>query len=105
MIRTHLGRSRVRESRMLGSVGAKLNGLATHHPPHVRRDHLDDVCQWCRRSNAICLGHDRDKYQPAADQRYMPYGEFFHGLIDEVRIYTRALSTDEIQVDMTTPLP
>jgi hypothetical protein len=29
MIRTNLGRSRVRESRMLGSVGAKLNGLAS----------------------------------------------------------------------------
>ena len=28
MIRTHLGRSRVRESRMLGSVGAKLNSLS-----------------------------------------------------------------------------
>ena len=29
MIRTNLGRSRVRESRTLGSVGATLNGLAT----------------------------------------------------------------------------
>jgi hypothetical protein len=33
LIRTHLGKSRVRESRMLGSVGAKLNGLATRPPP------------------------------------------------------------------------
>ena len=33
MIRTNLGRSRVRESRMLGSVGAKLNGLATRPSP------------------------------------------------------------------------
>ena len=37
MIRTHLGRSRVRESRMLGSVGAKLNGLATRPSPIHRR--------------------------------------------------------------------
>jgi hypothetical protein len=33
LIRTHLGKSRVRESRMLGSVGAKLNGLATRPSP------------------------------------------------------------------------
>jgi ATP-dependent DNA ligase len=33
MIRTDLGKSRVRESRMLGSVGAKLNGLATRPTP------------------------------------------------------------------------
>ena len=35
MIRTHLGRSRVRESRTLGSVGAKPNGLATR-PSRVK---------------------------------------------------------------------
>jgi hypothetical protein len=33
LIRTHLRKSRVRESRMLGSVGAKLNGLATRPSP------------------------------------------------------------------------
>jgi hypothetical protein len=31
-------------------------------------------------------------------------GEFFKGLIDEVRIYNRALSAAEITVDMTTPV-
>ena len=35
MIRTDLGRSRVRESRTLGSVGAKLNGLATRPSPET----------------------------------------------------------------------
>ena len=35
MIRTHLGRSRVRESRTLGSVGAKPNGLATRPSPET----------------------------------------------------------------------
>ncbi len=34
-----------------------------------------------------------------------PYGEFFRGLIDEVRVYDRALSQAEIQTDMTTPVP
>ena len=33
------------------------------------------------------------------------WGEYFKGLIDEVRIYNRALSTAEIQTDMTTPIP
>jgi hypothetical protein len=32
-------------------------------------------------------------------------GEWFSGLIDEVRIYNRALSIEEIQADMTTPVP
>jgi hypothetical protein len=32
------------------------------------------------------------------------WGEYFHGLIDEVRIYNRALSAAEIQADMTTPI-
>jgi hypothetical protein len=30
--------------------------------------------------------------------------EFFHGQIDEVRLYNRALSAGEIQGDMATPL-
>ena len=34
----------------------------------------------------------------------LPYGEFFQGLIDEVRIYNRALTLAEIQADMNTPL-
>jgi YD repeat-containing protein len=33
------------------------------------------------------------------------WGEYFKGLIDEVRIYNRALSAAEIQTDMTTPIP
>jgi len=32
------------------------------------------------------------------------WGEFFAGLIDEVRVYNRALSQAEIQADMNTPL-
>ena len=33
-----------------------------------------------------------------------PYGEFFHGVIDEVRVYSRALDADEIRADMARPL-
>jgi hypothetical protein len=31
------------------------------------------------------------------------YGEFFQGVLDEIRIYNRALSVSEIQTDMNTP--
>jgi glucose/arabinose dehydrogenase/chitodextrinase len=34
-----------------------------------------------------------------------PYGEYFTGLIDEVRIYNRALTQTEIQADMNAPVP
>jgi glucose/arabinose dehydrogenase/chitodextrinase len=33
-----------------------------------------------------------------------PYGEFFQGVIDDVRVYNRALSQAEIQADMTVPV-
>jgi fibronectin type 3 domain-containing protein len=33
-----------------------------------------------------------------------PYGEYFNGRIDEVRVYNRALSATEIQTDMNTPV-
>src|SRR5262249_28851566 len=32
------------------------------------------------------------------------WGEYFKGMIDEVRIYNRALAASEIQVDMATPV-
>jgi hypothetical protein len=35
----------------------------------------------------------------------VPYGEFFNGRIDEVRIYNRALSQAELQADMNTAIP
>jgi chitodextrinase len=33
-----------------------------------------------------------------------PYGEYFQGLIDEVRVYNRALTQADIQTDMNTPI-
>jgi hypothetical protein len=33
-----------------------------------------------------------------------PYGEFFEGLIDEVRIYDRALSRSAVRAEMSTPI-
>ena len=34
-----------------------------------------------------------------------PYGEFFNGLIDDVRVYNRALTQTDIQTDMNSPVP
>ena len=34
-----------------------------------------------------------------------PYGEYFQGLIDEARVYNRALTQAEIQADMNAPVP
>lgn len=34
----------------------------------------------------------------------VPYGQFFEGRIDDVRVYNRALSLSEIQADMATPV-
>ena len=38
------------------------------------------------------------------DRRQHPYGEYFTGLIDEVRVYNRALTQAEIQTDMNTAI-
>jgi hypothetical protein len=35
----------------------------------------------------------------------VPYGEFFKGRVDEIRIYDRALGQAEIQSDMSAPIP
>jgi hypothetical protein len=33
------------------------------------------------------------------------WGEFFQGRIDEIRVYNRALTANEIQADMNAPVP
>src|SRR2546425_8372822 len=32
-------------------------------------------------------------------------GEYFNGLVDDVRVYNRALGATDVQTDMTTPVP
>jgi Concanavalin A-like lectin/glucanases superfamily len=34
-----------------------------------------------------------------------PYGEYFHGVIDEVRVYNRALTPSAVRTEMATPIP
>jgi len=58
MIRTHLGRSRVRDNRMLGSVGAKLNGLATRPSPPTPR-----AVRSCRARRGSAVTLDRQEEQ------------------------------------------
>src|SRR5262249_28569996 len=41
---------------------------------------------------------------PLTFGKHAAYPQFFHGIVDEVRIYSRALSPAEIQVDMNTPI-
>ncbi len=48
-------------------------------------------------------GTMRQHQRPVADRRQRDLGgEFFAGLIDELRVYNRALSATEIQTDMNT---
>ncbi len=48
-------------------------------------------------------GSDRDQHQSSAHRRQQPVrASSSKGLIDEVRVYNRALSQTEIQADMNT---
>ncbi|HMR73277.1 MAG TPA: PKD domain-containing protein, partial [Candidatus Saccharibacteria bacterium] len=58
-------------------------------------------------SNNVAVGPLQANPQPLDLGRYYwngSYARYFNGLIDEVRIYNRALSASEIQVDMNNPV-
>ena len=55
-------------------------------------------------SSRRCRGHDPDLDSPLRIGGNAIWAEWFTGLIDEVRVYRRALSAAEIQADMTTPI-
>ena len=86
------------------------------HRPHSRQ-HVDASGHDLRRRDAALLrqrhaGLERAprpaRSSPAPSALRIGgntvWGEYFTGLIDEVRIYGRALSRAEIQTDMTTPI-
>ena len=58
-------------------------------------------------STLSSLYHDSSKYWIGAryDNRQFVSGRYFNGIIDEVRIYNRALSEEEIQADMNECAP
>ena len=50
-------------------------------------------------------GADHHLHRPTPDRRQLDLApEFFNGLVDEVRIYNRALTAAEITTDMNTPI-
>jgi glucose/arabinose dehydrogenase/chitodextrinase len=55
-------------------------------------------------SNVVQTGNIQTNSNPLSIGGNGPFGEFFQGVIDEVRVYNRALSQAEIQADMTTPI-
>jgi hypothetical protein len=50
--------------------------------------------------NGVVIGSIQASSSPLWIGGMLPFGEFFEGLIDEVRVYNRALSEPEIQADM-----
>ena len=58
----------------------------------------------CRLRRAAASGAIQSSSSPLWIGGNQPYGEYFNGLIDDVRVYNRALTQAEIQTDMATPL-
>src|SRR5262245_17669065 len=56
-------------------------------------------------ANAAMTGRLRTSTDPLWIGGNRPYGEYFDGLIDEVRIYDRALRPAEVRADMATAIP
>jgi hypothetical protein len=54
--------------------------------------------------NTLASGSITTSTQPLRFGGNSIWGEFFQGLIDEIRIYNRALTPAEIQADMVTPI-
>ena len=96
--------------------------LWRHHPLAERPDrqpgqHLDPRGAHLRRLHFAALRQRHPGRYPRHDRRdpdhdnplwiggNSPYGEYFQGLIDEVRVYNRALTQTEIQADMNAPVP
>jgi len=56
-------------------------------------------------SNRMATGTIRMTTDPLWIGGNNPYGEYFPGVIDEVRVYDRALSRAEVRADMSRPIP
>ena len=57
------------------------------------------------RENRVRLGAlHRDDQHPTLRETARQLGEYFAGQIDEVRVYSRALSAAELSADMSTPI-
>ncbi|MHA3773494.1 LamG-like jellyroll fold domain-containing protein [Verrucomicrobiota bacterium sgz303538] len=86
-----------------GSGALPLNSwthLATTYDGTTLRLYVNGVLAGSRASG----GAIRQSALPLRIGGNSVWGEYFTGLIDEVRIYNRALTATEIQADMTTPI-
>jgi chitodextrinase len=86
----------------LGSSALPVNAwthLAATFDGATTRLYVNGV-EVARRARNALLAPTTGTLQIGADS----YGEFFAGLIDEVRVYNRALSAAEIQADMNAPV-
>ena len=66
-----------------------------------------DVRLYVNGAQVSSVGRDRQHRhldQPAQIGGDSIYGQYFSGLIDEVRVYNTALTAAQIQTDMTTPV-
>src|SRR5262245_30216485 len=93
-----------------GSTPAVSAGRAT---PQRRWSHLavtydgDELCLYVNGaavSDRAMSGALRRSKDPLWIGGNMPYGEYFAGLIDEVRVYDRALGPAELRAEMATPI-
>ena len=72
---------------------------------HLRRNHPAPVRQRCAGRHARDHGVDpRLDRRPAHRRQRHVDDEWFAGLIDEVRLYNKALTAAEIQADMAKPV-
>ena len=72
---------------------------------HVRRDDPAAATSTARRSSQLAVtGSIMTSTSPLKIGGNSIWGEWFNGLIDEVRVYNRALSAAEIQTDMNTAI-
>ena len=71
---------------------------------HLRRRHAAALRQRDQVASTAKTGNIATSTNPLTIGSDPIYGQYFHGLIDEVRIYNVALTAAQIQADMTTPV-
>jgi hypothetical protein len=96
---TFAGATRHADSRLRIAVGRWVNLAVTYDGDRVRL-YLDGVAVSGRTIRGRLL-HTRDPLWMGGNR---PYGEYFKGDLDEVRVYRRALSAAEVRRDMSTPV-
>ena len=105
---TASARARISGSARATSKPASASALPLEHLDAPRRDLRRRRHPPLRQRGALGVGH-RDGSMPASTGAFRIGGntvwdEFFGGLIDDLRLYNRALSAAEVQADMAAPV-